>query len=95
MGRFLVAHALRRDQPLIGADGRATWVDERRFACAVNDGTIVSLEVDTGHKRKIDLPWVASQIILAGDGEHWIATRSVVRLTRHAIANFAERPWAR
>lgn len=84
-----------RDSRSLRCQDRPTWVDARRFGCAIDDSTIALVDVETGARREIDLPWLASRIMLADDGDRWIATRVVIRVTRHAITNFADRPWAR
>jgi Tol biopolymer transport system component/type IV secretory pathway TrbD component len=91
--------APQRAERSLPCTGILTWVDERTVGCAIDDdrerhNTIAMLDVETGERRDITLPWDAQAIVLARDGKRWVATRRARPVTRMVITNFADRPWA-
>ncbi len=71
-----------------------TWIDDHQIGCLTEPQKIEILDVTTDRRTKIELPWPPRNIALAADGTHWLAIRDTDAVTRLAITNFADRPWA-
>ena len=89
---FAVAPGQRRTLP---CRTLPVWLDDHRLACAI-DTRVELVDVSTGDREPVgDLPPRSDQVAIAGEGARvrWIAAVLHGLVTRHAITNFADRPW--